>query len=582
MFTIIVTEKGGKKQRLEFDEETVSIGRVQGNHVVLPRGNVSKRHARIEQREGKLFLVDLGSTNGTYVNGRRLTGPTRITPGDKIYMGEFILGVEEAAAAPPAEAVDAPAPPAPRLTEPKRPVMPRPSRAAPPPRAARPTVPRPADPKDRTTEQPLPDLEDEPPTTTHARPTSEDFPLADPRVKLVPARGAARPPAGSGLGAAVEPLVRAVAEQIKRVDPAKTPAIFDEGTAARIRLVLQDVVKEQAARGRLTAGIDTGALISAAFRAIVDLGSLGAWLEDPSVAEIRLLGHGTARLLVGGAWSDAAAAWASPEALGETLRCLAAGLATREEDGSPGLHRYRLEDGTLVLADLSPASPSGPSAVIFKHLGLEVGSASRGYLVPGSHAHAVVVEAIAARGRIAVVGPSLAPRLSLFAEIVRLLPEDELVVGVQDVPLVGFAGGRRLGIAGYGLASRQQDSGRGRVGALLERAVDRNPEWFAVCGTALRDIAPVLAVCTGRRGAVTELPLAGGRSLDRELAAALLMSGTAAELPLAGELLAAAFDLVVVADRGRSGAPEVVRLLGCTRAMRSGSFQPEELFERDG
>ena len=49
MFSITVTEKGGEQRRLDFDKPEITIGRVQGNDVILPKGNVSKRHARIVQ-----------------------------------------------------------------------------------------------------------------------------------------------------------------------------------------------------------------------------------------------------------------------------------------------------------------------------------------------------------------------------------------------------------------------------------------------------------------------------------------------------------------------------------------------------
>ena len=75
MFSIIITEKGGEQRRMEFDKPEVTIGRVQGNDIVLPKGNVSKRHARIVLKDGKFIIVDLKSTNGTYVNGRKITSP---------------------------------------------------------------------------------------------------------------------------------------------------------------------------------------------------------------------------------------------------------------------------------------------------------------------------------------------------------------------------------------------------------------------------------------------------------------------------------------------------------------------------
>src|SRR5918999_6020545 len=105
MFTIIIQEKGGEQRRMVFDKPEVTIGRVQGNDIVLPKGNVSKRHARIVLKDGKFIIVDLKSTNGTYVNGRKITSPLVVKDSDKIYIGDFIVTVEEAGVG------DTPAPP---------------------------------------------------------------------------------------------------------------------------------------------------------------------------------------------------------------------------------------------------------------------------------------------------------------------------------------------------------------------------------------------------------------------------------------------------------------------------------------
>src|SRR5690348_6244506 len=94
MFKLIVTEKGGTPKRLEFDKDEVTIGRVPGNDVILPKGNVSKRHSRVVRQDGRFFVVDLKSTNGTYLNGRRITTPSVIRPGDKIYVGDFVVIVD--------------------------------------------------------------------------------------------------------------------------------------------------------------------------------------------------------------------------------------------------------------------------------------------------------------------------------------------------------------------------------------------------------------------------------------------------------------------------------------------------------
>src|ERR1700691_1759552 len=100
MFTIVISEKGGAERRETFEKSEISVGRVQGNDLMLPKGNVSKHHARILSRDGRFIVTDLKSTNGTYVNGRKIAQATIVREGDKIYIGDFILRIETSAARP--------------------------------------------------------------------------------------------------------------------------------------------------------------------------------------------------------------------------------------------------------------------------------------------------------------------------------------------------------------------------------------------------------------------------------------------------------------------------------------------------
>ena len=95
MVRITVTEKGGPIRRFEFDKGEITIGRVQGNDIILAKGNVSKRHARIAAEDGKLVLQDLNSTNGTYVNGKRIAEAHTLRSSDKIFIGDFVIAPED-------------------------------------------------------------------------------------------------------------------------------------------------------------------------------------------------------------------------------------------------------------------------------------------------------------------------------------------------------------------------------------------------------------------------------------------------------------------------------------------------------
>lgn len=67
-----------------------SLGRAASNQVSLPCDKVSRRHALIRaQSENEYWLVDFGSRNGTYLNGRRLNQPTRLNHGDRLAIGSF-------------------------------------------------------------------------------------------------------------------------------------------------------------------------------------------------------------------------------------------------------------------------------------------------------------------------------------------------------------------------------------------------------------------------------------------------------------------------------------------------------------
>jgi pSer/pThr/pTyr-binding forkhead associated (FHA) protein len=77
---------------IELDSSDVTIGRGGQNDVALESDEfASARHVRIEPRRDGVWLHDLGSTNGTYVNGVRIDGPRRLAAGDVVRVGETEL-----------------------------------------------------------------------------------------------------------------------------------------------------------------------------------------------------------------------------------------------------------------------------------------------------------------------------------------------------------------------------------------------------------------------------------------------------------------------------------------------------------
>ncbi|HEX3698041.1 MAG TPA: ATPase, T2SS/T4P/T4SS family [Polyangia bacterium] len=94
MIKLTITEKGGEPRSLTFDKDEVSIGRVSGNDIVLPKGNISKRHSRLIIKDGTFELIDLKSTNGTYLNGRKIVDNATVGGSDRIQVGDFLITLE--------------------------------------------------------------------------------------------------------------------------------------------------------------------------------------------------------------------------------------------------------------------------------------------------------------------------------------------------------------------------------------------------------------------------------------------------------------------------------------------------------
>ena len=71
--------------------DELTIGRAAGCHVTLDDTFVSQLHARVFRREGQVLVEDLGSTNGTYLNLHKVTGPMAMRPGDELQVGNTVL-----------------------------------------------------------------------------------------------------------------------------------------------------------------------------------------------------------------------------------------------------------------------------------------------------------------------------------------------------------------------------------------------------------------------------------------------------------------------------------------------------------
>ena len=86
-----VIEGAQKGKSFDLGEELI-VGRAEKCHLVLDDDTyVSQMHARVFSRDGTFMIEDLGSTNGTYLNRRRITSPTELQRGDRVKIGKTVL-----------------------------------------------------------------------------------------------------------------------------------------------------------------------------------------------------------------------------------------------------------------------------------------------------------------------------------------------------------------------------------------------------------------------------------------------------------------------------------------------------------
>jgi hypothetical protein len=116
---LIVREGPEQGASFPLPKEAVTIGRDSEADITIKDPEISRRHARISWQAGSYVIEDLGSTNGTTLNGVKITGIQQLNPGDTIEIGQSILTLQlQAESAPvqtPSSTVQV-APPAPAVS----------------------------------------------------------------------------------------------------------------------------------------------------------------------------------------------------------------------------------------------------------------------------------------------------------------------------------------------------------------------------------------------------------------------------------------------------------------------------------
>lgn len=91
---LLVTDGALRGRSLPLGTSAATLGRAPNSTLVLEDDFASSRHARIYPHDGRWWVEDLGSTNGTFVDGERISRPTELTPGRQVRIGQTVIELQ--------------------------------------------------------------------------------------------------------------------------------------------------------------------------------------------------------------------------------------------------------------------------------------------------------------------------------------------------------------------------------------------------------------------------------------------------------------------------------------------------------
>ncbi len=514
MFLVTLEEKGGDTEQIEFEKNEITIGRLDGNDIVLAKGNVSKYHSKIVAKDGKFIVVDMKSTNGTFVNGKKIAGPMVLKPTDKVYIGDYIINVE------PLEERN--------LT-----------RTAPP-------------------EEEF--YEEEPPY--------DDGGQEEPAYEA-PAENA-RMPASLASALAkkkrVDPRIEAYTQlqkeihdrlieylDLRRMDMDR---LGDEELWRRTEKAISDIIDQMEADGELPGDVNRDELLTDVINEALGLGPLEAFLASDEISEIMVNHANQIYIERKGKLVLSEKTFSSNQAVLGVIERIVAPIGRRIDESSP-LVDARLKDGSRVNAIIPPLALKGPCITIrkFKKDSLKIQDLIKYKTVTAQMAEFLEM-CVKARKNIIISGGTGSGKTTTLNIISSFIPEDERIVTVEDAAELQLPQDHWVQ-----LESRPPNlEGKGAITIreLVKNCLRMRPDRIVVGECRSGETLDMLqAMNTGHDGSLTTLHANTPRDAIARLETMVLMSGMELPVKAIREQIASAVHLIVQQTRFSDGTRKI-------------------------
>ena len=589
-FSVILTEKGGATQRLDFESEEITIGRVDENDICLPKGNISKKHTKIVVKDHKIIVLDLKSTNGTYVNGKKLAGPQVITPSDKVYVGDFILSVEPpdmeplANEEPPHEAEELP-------PEDDLPTLDREHEASaadhddstrreayPDEPAAAAEAPQDLDDAD-SIPTPLPMRKTPAPPVSKPAPAPARPPPAPLKISAAAKAGlkqGATPPAGRP-AAAPAPAKKArpattsedyakslelvhdrliEALDLRRLD---LDALGSEELWKKTETTIRAIVTKMDSTGELDAHVDREELVIDVLNEALGLGPLEIYLADDTISEIMVNSPTHVYVERDGRLQRVDKAFSSAQAVLGVIERIVAPLGRHIDESSP-LVDARLADGSRVNAIIPPLALKGPCITIRK---FKRDLLTANHLIDFGTLTEQMAEfldtCVKVRRNIVISDGTGSGNTTLLNILAAFIPEKERIVTIEDAAELQLPQDHVVSLEAR--PSNIEGKGQITIRDLVRNSLRMRPDRIVIGECRGGEALDMLqAMNTGHDGSLTTLHANTPRDALSRLETMVLMSGMELPVKAIREQISSAVNLIIQQTRFADGTRRVTAI----------------------